>query len=175
VITESEGARQSNINVAEGEKQAAILRAEGVRQSRILEAEGFSQALERIFAAARTIDERTMVLQYLETLKVIGSSPSTKYILPLELTELAQRVAKYVDRGMEGAAEESPPTGTGVRRIPPATSGGGGSPAPSPDAPVLGTTGGVRPAAPPAPPEPPPEPPPPGTPGPAAPPSGAAG
>ena len=53
VITESEGARQSNINVAEGEKQAAILRAEGQRQSAILEAEGFSQALERIFAAAQ--------------------------------------------------------------------------------------------------------------------------
>ena len=31
VITESEGARQSNINVAEGEKAAAILRAEGKR------------------------------------------------------------------------------------------------------------------------------------------------
>ena len=60
VITESEGARQSNINVAEGEKQAAILRAEGKRQSAILEAEGFSQALERIFSAARDIDERTM-------------------------------------------------------------------------------------------------------------------
>ena len=53
VITESEGARQSNINVAEGEKQAAILRAEGKRQAAILEAEGFSQALERIFGAAR--------------------------------------------------------------------------------------------------------------------------
>ena len=52
VITESEGTRQANINVAEGEKQAAILRAEGKRQSQILEAEGFSQALERIFAAA---------------------------------------------------------------------------------------------------------------------------
>ena len=74
VITESEGARQANINVAEGEKQAAILRAEGKRQSQILEAEGFSQALERIFSAARGIDERTMTLQYLEALKALGAS-----------------------------------------------------------------------------------------------------
>ena len=63
VITESEGTRQANINVAEGEKQAAILRAEGNRQSQILQAEGFSQALERIFAAAHEIDEKTMTLQ----------------------------------------------------------------------------------------------------------------
>ncbi|MDG6938095.1 MAG: SPFH/Band 7/PHB domain protein, partial [Nitrososphaerota archaeon] len=56
VITESEGARQANINVAEGEKQAAILRAEGQRQAQILNAEGFSQALERIFHAARAVD-----------------------------------------------------------------------------------------------------------------------
>ena len=91
VITESEGARQSNINVAEGEKQAAILRAEGKRQSAILEAEGFSQALERIFAAARDVDERTMTLQYLEALKALGAGPSTKYIIPLEFVELASR------------------------------------------------------------------------------------
>lgn len=99
-ITESEGQRQANINVAEGEQQAAILRAEGQRQSAILEAEGFSQALERIFSAAKTIDDRTMTLQYLEALKALGASPSTKYVLPLELADLARGVAGYVDRGM---------------------------------------------------------------------------
>ncbi len=109
VITESEGARQSNINVAEGEKQAAILRAEGKRQSAILEAEGFSQALERIFQAARTVDERTMTLQYLEALKALGASPSTKYILPLELTDLARRVGNYVDRGFAAASTMAGP------------------------------------------------------------------
>jgi len=126
VITESEGARQSNINVAEGEKQAAILRAEGRRQSSILEAEGFSQALERIFQAARTVDERTMTLQYLEALKALGASPSTKYILPLELTDLARRVGDYVDRGFSAASSMSQ-----------------ASPR-SPDSPSMGTTGGQR-------------------------------
>src|SRR6188508_3641168 len=103
VITESEGARQSAINVAEGEKQSAILRAEGKRQSAILEAEGFSEALNRIFAAARNVDERTMTLQYLEALKALGQSPSTKFVLPLELTQLAQRVGNYIDRGFNAA------------------------------------------------------------------------
>ena len=101
VITESEGNRQANINVAEGEKQAAILRAEGQRQAAILNAEGFSQALERIFGAARGVDEKTMALQYLETLKQLGAGPSTKWVIPLELTQLFRGLGGFVDKGME--------------------------------------------------------------------------
>jgi len=102
VITESEGARQANINVAEGEKQAAILRAEGQRQAAILNAEGFSQALERIFNAAKGVDSKTMSLQYLEALKAIGASPSTKFVVPLELTQLLAPFGGLLGRGMEG-------------------------------------------------------------------------
>jgi len=109
VITESEGTRQANINVAEGEKQAAILRAEGKRQSSILEAEGFSQALERIFGAARQIDEKTMTLQYLEALKGLGASPATKYIIPVEFTELAQQISGYAGRALTPSRNEAPP------------------------------------------------------------------
>ena len=105
VITESEGTRQANINVAEGEKQAAILRSEGRRQAQILEAEGFSQALERIFGAAHNIDDKTMTLQYLEALKALGQSPSTKYVIPVELVELANRVSGFTERGLRSAAE----------------------------------------------------------------------
>jgi regulator of protease activity HflC (stomatin/prohibitin superfamily) len=100
VITESEGERQSRINVAEGEKQSAILRAEGVRQSSILEAEGFGQALTRIFEAASKVDDRTMALQYLEALKMLGQTDATKYVIPLELTDLARRLGNFLDSGM---------------------------------------------------------------------------
>jgi len=100
VITESEGERQSRINVAEGEKQSAILRAEGVRQSSILEAEGFGQALTRIFEAASKVDDRTMALQYLEALKMLGQTDATKYVIPLELTDLARRLGNFLDNGM---------------------------------------------------------------------------
>jgi regulator of protease activity HflC (stomatin/prohibitin superfamily) len=157
IITESEGARQSAINVAEGEKQSAILRAEGKRQSAILEAEGFSEALSRIFAAARNVDERTMLLQYLDTLKALGASPSTKYVLPLELTELAQRLGRFVD-----ASADLPPgdAGTsGVRRLP---RRGGPEPEvrpPTAMSPSMGTEGGVQRTAPPAPAAPPAAPP----------------
>lgn len=100
VITESEGARQANINVAEGEKQAVILRAEGRRQSQILEAEGYGQALERIFGAARQVDEKTMTLQYLEALKALGAGPATKFVIPVEFVELANRISGYAETSL---------------------------------------------------------------------------
>src|SRR6187549_3310787 len=106
VITESEGSRQSAINVAEGTKQAEILRAEGDRQAAILRAEGFSLALERIFQAASQIDQKTMALQYLEAFKARGASPSTKYIIPLEITQLADSFRGYLE-----SANETPPQG----------------------------------------------------------------
>jgi regulator of protease activity HflC (stomatin/prohibitin superfamily) len=99
VVTESTGTREAAINVAEGEKQSAILRAEGEKQSAILSAEGqkqaqllraegFAAALERIYASASTVDQKTMTLQYFDTLKAIGTSPSTKYIFPLEFSSM---------------------------------------------------------------------------------------
>ncbi len=99
LVTESLGKREAAINVAEGEKQAAILRAEGEKQSAILKAEGekkaqllraegFAAALERIYNVAQTVDPKTMTLQYFETLKTMGTSPSTKFIFPMEFTGL---------------------------------------------------------------------------------------
>jgi regulator of protease activity HflC (stomatin/prohibitin superfamily) len=92
-INVADGEKQSNILKAEGEKQANILVAEGERQAQILRAEGFSLALDKIFAVAQTIDQKTMTLQYFETLKNIGTSPSTKFIFPLEFTSM---VANYL-------------------------------------------------------------------------------
>jgi regulator of protease activity HflC (stomatin/prohibitin superfamily) len=101
VVTESTGTREAAINVAEGEKQAAILKAEGQKQANILvaqgereaqllRAQGFSAALEQIYSAAKGIDQKTMTLQYFETLKNLGASPATKYIFPMEFTSLLE-------------------------------------------------------------------------------------
>ena len=98
-VTEAEGTREAAVTVAEGEKQAAILRAEGERQAEILSAEGdqqaavlraegFSMALDRIYGVAQNVDSNTLSLQYFETLKQLGSSPSTKFIFPMEFTNL---------------------------------------------------------------------------------------
>jgi regulator of protease activity HflC (stomatin/prohibitin superfamily) len=103
VVTESEGNRQAAINVAEGQKQSAILQAEGDRQAAILRAEGFSEALTRIYGAASGIDAKTMALQYLEALKALGNSPSTKFVIPTEFTRLLEPIQGYVERGMDAS------------------------------------------------------------------------
>jgi len=87
-ITVAEGNKQAAILNAEGAKQAAILNAEGERQAAILRAEGFALALQRIFETAQGVDANTMSLQYLEALKQIGASASTKFVIPLEFSSL---------------------------------------------------------------------------------------
>lgn len=114
VVTESNGTREAAINVAdgerqsavlraEGEKQANILRAEGDRQSQLLRAEGYSNALERIYAVASTIDNKTITLQYFDTLRNMAASPSTKFIFPLEFTSM---LGNFVKGQTEQSKEE---------------------------------------------------------------------
>jgi regulator of protease activity HflC (stomatin/prohibitin superfamily) len=107
VVTEAEGTKQAAVTVAEGNKQAAILQAEGDRQAAILRAEGFSLALDKIFQIAKTVDANTMSLQYLDALKQIGSSPSTKFVVPMEFANLISGVAgltgKSFGNGGDGA------------------------------------------------------------------------
>jgi len=108
VVTESQGQREAAVNVADGEKQAAILkadgdkqanilRAEGDRQSQLLRAEGFAAALDRIYDIAQTVDHKTMTLQYFETLKEMGTSPATKFIFPMEFTNLLENFIKKTE------------------------------------------------------------------------------
>jgi regulator of protease activity HflC (stomatin/prohibitin superfamily) len=122
VITESEGMRQSQINIAEGSKQAAILtaegtrqaailNAEGTRQAQILNAEGFGTALSRIYASASLIDQKTMLLQYLEALKALGQSPSTKFVIPTEFTRIVDALGRGLGEGLQAGATPRPSAG----------------------------------------------------------------
>jgi regulator of protease activity HflC (stomatin/prohibitin superfamily) len=113
VITESEGTRQSTINVAEGDKQSAILRAEGNRQSQILQAEGYASALQTIFNAARGIDQKTMALQYLDALKTLAAGESTKWIVPMELSELTRPITGAMRETRVPAADQPAPNESG--------------------------------------------------------------
>jgi regulator of protease activity HflC (stomatin/prohibitin superfamily) len=99
LVTESMGDQQAAINRAEGTKQAAILsaqgdqqsnilRAEGDKQAQALRAEGFAMALDKIFASAKAVDQKTMTLQYFETLKSLGAGASTKFVFPMEFTSM---------------------------------------------------------------------------------------
>lgn len=108
VVTESEGTRVAAVNVATGEKQAAILRAEGEKQSAILRAEGelqsqqlraegYAGALSKIDAIANKLDQHTVTLQYFDTLKTMSANPATKYIFPMEFTNMLSNFVKGVN------------------------------------------------------------------------------
>ena len=113
VVTEAEGAKSAAITVAEGNKeaailnaegskQAAILTAEGERQAAILRAEGFATALSKINESASVADGRTMQLQYLDALRLIGGSPSSKVVVPMELAGLVGAVTAIAETASNG-------------------------------------------------------------------------
>ena len=116
-VTEAEGKRQAEIEIAEGDKQAEILRAEGHRQSEILTAEGdqqaavlradgFSTALDRIHQVASNVDTNTISLQYFETLKEMGKGSATKFVFPMEFTNLLGPFASMLSAKNSGANDE---------------------------------------------------------------------
>ena len=98
-IARAEGSKQSAILEAEGQQKSQVLRAEGDKQAQLLRAQGYAAALRAIYEQARDVDGKTMALQYLETLEKMGSSPSTKFVLPLELTGMLQNVAATMSMG----------------------------------------------------------------------------
>ena len=113
VVTEAEGAKQAAITVAEGNKEAAILNAEGAkqaailtaegeRQAAILRAEGFALALSKINESASNADVRTMQLQYLDALKQVGAAPSSKVVVPMELSGLVGAVTAIAETASNG-------------------------------------------------------------------------
>lgn len=108
VVTEAEGQKQASITVAEGQKESAILQAEGERQAAELRAQGHAAALRRLLEVSGDLDQTTMTLQYMETLRSIGASPSTKFVFPAELTSFLAGLA-----GNPPAAAKSP-NGTSV-------------------------------------------------------------
>ncbi len=98
-IARAEGSKQSAILEAEGQKQSQILKAEGEREAQLLTAEGYARALKAIHEGASGVDNKTMALQYMEMLEKVGSSPSTKFVLPMELTSIAQNFVSTMGAG----------------------------------------------------------------------------
>ena len=100
-ILQSEGTRQSAINVAdgnsqaavkaaEGERQAAILRAEGNRQATILEAEGRAIGIASIYGAIKAAapDPTLLAILQLDALSKFANSDNTKVVVPYESAAL---------------------------------------------------------------------------------------
>lgn len=107
-ILESEGNRQSAINVAEGQKQSQILASEGDRMERINKATGEAEAMvQRAQASAKAIamvsdaiakhgkDAVTLMVaeRYIEAFGQIAQK-STTMLLPNAISEPASAIAQ---------------------------------------------------------------------------------
>ncbi|RLG89557.1 MAG: SPFH/Band 7/PHB domain protein [Thermoprotei archaeon] len=100
MILEASGKKQAVILEAEGHKEALIKEAEGEKIARLRKAEGYAMALEKINEAAAKIGSNTLYLQYLDALKRVGESTSTKIVIPLELSTDILKVAKKFIEGI---------------------------------------------------------------------------
>ncbi len=121
-ILQAEGMRQAAIAQAEGDKQAIVMRAEASKQARIFEAEAESIAIRKLAEAqadaTRMINTAVLnlaeneahdwrpermrallQLKSLETLATVGQAPSSKLILPGDVTGLAGLVEVLRSQG----------------------------------------------------------------------------
>ena len=71
------------------------------RSPAILNAEGFSIGLQRIYETASGVDHNTMALQYLEMMKQLGAGDSTKWIIPMDLANIAGPMGAAIE-GLSG-------------------------------------------------------------------------
>jgi regulator of protease activity HflC (stomatin/prohibitin superfamily) len=102
----AERSRRATVAEADGKREAAIAAAKGDREASVQRAEGFALALKEIDKVARDISSKTLTLQYLEALKVLGTGDGTKLVIPTELVSLAQPLLTHVLKAQGG-----PPTG----------------------------------------------------------------
>jgi len=98
MILEAEGKKQAAILEAEGYREARIKKAEGDMQAAILEAEGKRKALLEIEEAARQLTHNTLLLKYYETLEKIAVAPSSKILIPLEVSKFLTRVSEFLGK-----------------------------------------------------------------------------
>jgi regulator of protease activity HflC (stomatin/prohibitin superfamily) len=104
-ILEAEGEKQAAILVAEGKKQSAVLEAEGAKTAAFLEAEARERRAVAEANATKVVSEAIekgsiqainyfVAMKYVESLKEIGLSPSSKMVMmPLDSTQLVSSIS----------------------------------------------------------------------------------
>ncbi|WP_267642468.1 SPFH domain-containing protein [Haloarchaeobius amylolyticus] len=96
MILEAQGERRSAVEQAQGEKQSNIIRAQGEKQSQILEAQGDAISTVLRAKSAESMGERAVIDKGMETLAEIGTSDSTTFVLPQELSSMLGRYGKHL-------------------------------------------------------------------------------
>lgn len=120
-VTEAEGLREAEVLKAEGGKRAAILLAEGDKEAAFLEAEARERKAEAEAKATQVVSaaihdgkieaiQYFLGLQYIDSLKEIGSAPTSKLImLPLEASGVAGSVASIAEVLKQVTADDDAP------------------------------------------------------------------
>jgi regulator of protease activity HflC (stomatin/prohibitin superfamily) len=75
---------------ADWKRRIAASEAETYVEAQKKRAAGDSAALEILSQVAAKVDNKMLLLRYFEMLKELGKSPSTKFVLPVELIDLAR-------------------------------------------------------------------------------------
>jgi regulator of protease activity HflC (stomatin/prohibitin superfamily) len=96
MILEAQGERRSAVEKAEGDKQSNIIRAQGEKQSQILEAQGDAISTVLRAKSAESMGERAVIDKGMETLAEMGTSESTTFVLPQELSSMVGRYGKHL-------------------------------------------------------------------------------
>lgn len=104
-ILEAEGEKQAAILVAEGKKQSSVLEAEGAKTAAFLEAEARERRAQAEATATKVVSEAIdkgniqainyfVAMKYVDSLKEIGLSPSSKMIMmPLDASPLVSSIS----------------------------------------------------------------------------------
>ncbi|MFA5123659.1 SPFH domain-containing protein [Zavarzinia sp.] len=120
VILEAEGAREAAIKRAEGEKQAAVLEAEGRREAAFRDAEARERSAEAEARATTMVSDAIkgggtdavnyfLGQKYIEALTTIGSASNNKItFLPLEATGIIGAVAGIAELTRQGVGGPAP-------------------------------------------------------------------
>lgn len=101
-ILTAEGQKQSAILTAEGDARAAILRAEGDAKAAALRAEGEAAAITTVVTALHesSPDDKVLAWQYLQALpKIADGQGNSTWVIPAELTSVAERLGKVFKPG----------------------------------------------------------------------------
>ena len=94
MILEAQGERRAAIETAQGDQQADVISAQGEKQASVLRAQGDAVATVLRSRASESMGERAIVERGLESLERIGTSPSSTFVLPQELTSLLGRYGR---------------------------------------------------------------------------------
>jgi regulator of protease activity HflC (stomatin/prohibitin superfamily) len=105
-ILSAEGQKRSRILQAEGSRQSKILEAEGERLAIILQSQGEAQKLRILSVGASPLDSKALAVLSMQTMQALGNSPSTKWIIPFEITKIMEGMSEFLGVSRQTPARE---------------------------------------------------------------------